>query len=212
MIWRPVCPCSTNRIDDAVSAKLQACCINFNDAIKGLFGTQYALERRLPIALQFVTFSLDQRAILKKARGLPRHIETMMNEFEERLTPEQQNDPRYAHRIYMIPKTANRDGGADFAVELIPLGSELDKKFNIVLKDAEKDKYRPSDIVEKMKVEGWDRFSQHFHTKLWKRLDAKNPKEGYGVFVVKTWYWYETWLNRVREECAQHPQRYQSPR
>jgi len=52
---------STNRIDDAVSAKLQACCINFNDAIKTLFGAQYALERRLPIALQFVTFSPDQR-------------------------------------------------------------------------------------------------------------------------------------------------------
>jgi hypothetical protein len=34
---------STSRIDDAVSAKLQACCINFNDAIKSLFGAQYAL-------------------------------------------------------------------------------------------------------------------------------------------------------------------------
>jgi hypothetical protein len=31
---------STGRIDDAVSAKLQACCINFNDAIKSLFGAQ----------------------------------------------------------------------------------------------------------------------------------------------------------------------------
>jgi hypothetical protein len=67
---------STSRIDDAVSAKLQACCINFNDVIKKLFGSQYGLERRLPIALQFVTFSPDQRAILKKASNLPRHIET----------------------------------------------------------------------------------------------------------------------------------------
>ena len=33
---------STNRIDDAVSAKLQACCINFNDAIKASFGVQLA--------------------------------------------------------------------------------------------------------------------------------------------------------------------------
>ena len=73
---------STSRIDDAVSAKLQACCINFNDAIKGLFGAQYALERRLPIALQFVTFSPDQRALLKKAATLPRHIESMMDAFE----------------------------------------------------------------------------------------------------------------------------------
>ena len=65
----------TNRIDDAVSAKLQACCLNFNDAIKALFGAQYGLERRLPIALQFVTFSADQRAALKKTSTLPAHIE-----------------------------------------------------------------------------------------------------------------------------------------
>src|SRR6266481_900410 len=45
---------STNRIDDAVSAKLQASCINFNDSIKSIFGPQFGLERRLPIALQFV--------------------------------------------------------------------------------------------------------------------------------------------------------------
>ena len=42
---------STNRIDDALSAKLQACCINFNDAIKTLFGKESALEKQLPIVL-----------------------------------------------------------------------------------------------------------------------------------------------------------------
>ena len=52
---------STTRIDDAVSAKLQACCINFNEAIKVWFGAHCGLERRLPIALQFVTFGADQR-------------------------------------------------------------------------------------------------------------------------------------------------------
>jgi hypothetical protein len=45
---------STSRIDDAVSAKLQACCINFNDAIIKQFGPQFSLERRLPIALQCI--------------------------------------------------------------------------------------------------------------------------------------------------------------
>jgi hypothetical protein len=62
---------STTRIDDAVSAKRQACCINFNEALKKLFGAQYGLEKRLPIALQFVTFDSDQRSILKKASSCP---------------------------------------------------------------------------------------------------------------------------------------------
>lgn len=202
---------STSRIDDVVSAKLQACCINFNDTIKVLFGAQYALERRLPVALQFVTFSPDQRVILKKAAGLPRNVETMMGDFEGRLTPEQQVDPRYAFRVFMVHKTANRAPSADLAVEIVPPGSEVAEKFNIALKEVEKKKYLPGEIVKLMKAEGWDQFTMDSHTRLWKRLDAKNPAKGYGAVAVgKTWCWYETWLNRVREECEQNPQRYRS--
>ena len=202
---------STSRIDDAVSAKLQACCINFNDAIKQLFGAQYALERRLPIALQFVTFSPDQRAILKKASGLPRNVDAMMDGFEGRLTPEQQADPRYAFRVFMVGRTANRAPSADLAVEIVPPGSEVAEKFNIALKEVEKKKYLPGEIVKQMKAEGWNRFTMDSHTRLWKKLDAKNPAKGYGAIAVgETWCWYDTWLNRVREECEQHPQLYQS--
>lgn len=202
---------STNRIDDAVSAKLQACCINFNDAIKSLFGPQYGLERRLPIALQFVTFSPDQRALLKRAGTLPRHVETMMDAFDRQLTPEQQSDPRFAFRVFMVHKTANRAPGADLAVELIPPGSDIAEKFNIALKEVEKRKYLPSEIVATMAAEGWSRFTMDSHTKLWKLLVAKDPAKGYGAVAVgKQWCWYETWLNRVREECRQHPDQYRT--
>lgn len=202
---------STSRIDEAVSAKLQACCINFNDAIKSWFGGQYALERRLPIALQFVTFSPDQRAILKKAGALPRNVEMVMDGFESRLSPQQQADPRFAFRVYMIGRTSNRAPGADLAVELVPPGSDVAEKFNIALKEVEKKKYLPGEIVARMKGEGWNRFTMDSHTKLWKRLDAKNPAKGYGAIAVgKTWCWYDTWLNRVREECEQRPAVYRS--
>ncbi|WP_026784917.1 DUF3644 domain-containing protein [Pleomorphomonas koreensis] len=191
---------STNRIDDAISAKLQACCINFNDAIKHLFGAQYALERRLPIALQFVTFCPDQRAILKRAGGLPRNVESMMGEFEAHLSPEQIADPRYAFRVFMVHKMANRFPSADMAVEIVEPGSDVAEKFNIALKEVEKKKYLPSEIVAQMKSEGWRRFTMDSHTKLWKKLDAKNVSKGYGVLAVgKTWCWYENWLSRVRD-------------
>ena len=200
---------STSRIDDAVSAKLQACCINFNDAIKSLFGAQYALERRLPIALQFVTFSPDQRALLKKAGTLPRHVETMMDASERQLTPEQQADPRFAFRVFMVHKAANRAPGADLAVELVPPGSDIAEKFNLALKEVEKRKYLPKEIVRIIRSEGWNRFTIDSHTKLWQRLAAKDPAKGYGAVAVgNQWGWYETWLNRVREECQQHPVRY----
>lgn len=202
---------STNRIDDTISAKLQACCINFNDAIKRLFGLQYALERRLPIALQFVALSPDQRAILKKGGGLPRNVEAMLSGFESHLTPEQQADPRYAFRVFMVGRTANRSSGADLAVEIVPPGSEVEQKFNIALKEVEKKKYLPGEIVHQMNAEGWDLFNMHSHTKLWKNLDAKNHNKGYGAVAVgQTWCWYDNWMNRVREECTQNPHLYRT--
>lgn len=202
---------STNRIDDAVSAKLQACCINFNDVIKAQFGAHYALERRLPIALQFVTFSPDQRALLKKARNLPRHVETMMEGFEQKLTPEQQDDPRFAYRVFMIRKTANRAPGADLAVELVPPGSDVEEKFSMALKEVEKRKYLPTDVVAKVRAEGWNRFTMDSHTRLWQRLGAKDPAKGYGAVAVgKQWCWYDSWINRVLEECQQNPDRYRA--
>ena len=178
---------STGRLDEAVSAKLQACCINFNDAIKGLFGAQYALERRLPIALQF---SPDQRALLKKAGTLPRHVESMMDAFESQLTPEQRADPRFAFRVFMVHRTANRAPRADLAVELVPPGSDIAEKFNIALKEVEKRKYLPKEIVGMMMREGYKRFTMESHTRLWKRLNAKDRAKGYGAIAVgKQWCW-----------------------
>ena len=89
----------------------------------------------MPIALQFVTFSPDQRALLKKAANLPRQVETMMDTFERRLTPEQQAGPRFAFRVFMVHKTANRAPGADLAVQLVPPGSDIAEKFNLALKE-----------------------------------------------------------------------------
>lgn len=176
-----------------------------------MFGPQYALERRLPIALQFVTFSPDQRALLKKAGLLPRHVETTRDNFEQNLTPEQQADPRFAFRVYMVHKTANRAPGADLAVEIVQPGSDVDQKFNMALKEVEKRKYLPGAVVDAMIAEGWDLFNMHTHTQLWKRLNAKDPAKGYGAIAVgQTWCWYDTWLNRVREECQQHPEKYRT--
>lgn len=200
----------TSRIDDAVSAKLQACCINFNEAIKTMFGPQFGLERRLPIALQFVTFSADQRKALKQAGGLPRHIETMMDAFHERLSPEEQADPRFAFRVAFVPKTGNRASAADLAVEFVKADSEEAAEINrVLLKEVEKPKFRPGQIVETMKAEGYPRFTMTKHTDLWKALDAKDPAKGFGTTILGgQWCWYETWLNRVRAHCQENEDAY----
>ena len=170
---------STNRIDDAISAKLQACCINFNDAIKTLFGSQYGLKPFTHRTSQFVTFSSDQRAVLKKASTLPAHIETMMETFHHGLTEEEQADPRFAYRIAFVPKTGSRASNADLAIEFFKAGSDEARDINrVLLKEVDKPRYTTKQIVALMQSEGYPRFNQHSHTVLWKELAAKNPALG----------------------------------
>lgn len=104
---------STSRIDDTIAGKLQACCINFNEAIKRLFGPEQGLERRLPIALQFVTFGSEQRSLLKKASSLPRHVEAMMDAFDKTLTVAQRDDLAFTYRVNFAPKIAGRASASD---------------------------------------------------------------------------------------------------
>lgn len=202
---------STSRIEDAVSAKLQACCINFNEAIKTLFGRQYGLERRLPIALQFVTFSVEQRAILKKASGLPAHIDTMMDNFHQGLTAEEQADPHFAYRVAFVPKIGNRASSADLAVEFIkPDSDEAREISRVLLKEVDKRRYTSTEIIAKMKEEGYPGFKQQHHTNLWKALAARDPAKGFGRpgDYKNTWVWYDAWIARVRAHCQEQGDRY----
>jgi hypothetical protein len=193
----------TNRIDDALSAKLQACCINFNDAIKKLFGRQFGLEKRLPIALQFVTFDGAQRASLIGA-DLPPHIATAMDSFHSNLTEEEQKDPQFRFRVAFVPKVTGKATNADLSIEFIKPGStEAEAVERILLKEVERKKYLPSEIVLKIKSAGHPSFNMNDHTLISKQLNARNPGKGYGVQIAKTWYWYENWVDKVTEKLTE---------
>ncbi|KQN18065.1 hypothetical protein ASE89_07000 [Sphingomonas sp. Leaf30] len=189
---------STDRsLDAALSAKLQACCINFNDALKQLYGAKYGLERKLSLALQFASLDPEQVGAVRSA-DLPPHLATVMDAFEAQLTPEQYSDPRYAYRVAMVPRHANRASAADIVAELVPSGSDAAEEINrVLLRETERTKYRPGDILKKAHEAGYRYFKMHDHTTLWQRLDAKNPAKHFGVDVAGTWYWYESWLQHV---------------
>jgi hypothetical protein len=194
---------ATSRIDDALSAKLQACCINFNDAIKSLFGKQFGLEKRLPIALQFVTFDGLQRASLTSA-DLPQHISTAMDGFHSGLTEEEQKDPKFRFRVAFVPKVTGKATNADLAIEFVKAGSEeAEAVERVLLKEVERAKYLPSEVVAKIKASGYSTFNMRDHTLLAKQLDARKSGKGYGVQVAKTWYWYDCWIEKVIEKLAE---------
>ncbi len=202
---------STSRIDNAISAKLQACCINFNEVLTKEFGAQFGLERRLSIALQFATFNSDQRAALKAAGGLPQHIETMMSTFHEGLTEQQFADSAFAWRVFFVPKIAARASTGDEAIEFVKPGSDEEIEVNrVLLKEVDKRRHTASDIVNLIQREGYRRFTMRSHSDLWQELDAKNPANGYGRVgdYRNTWVWFDRWLDRVRVHCEEHAAKY----
>ena len=194
---------STNRIDDALGAKLQSCALNFNDLLKKEFGAQYGLEKRLPLALQFVAFGAEQRAALKKASGLPKHVEAAIDAFEHGLSDDEVKDPAYRISYGFVPMVAKKPGAADTAVHIVIGGSdEAGEISKIILKEVNKDRYPPNKVVEKMQAAGFPKFRMHDHTQLWKQFDAKKPGKGFGcVGDYGNWVWFDRWIDQVRQHC-----------
>ncbi len=143
---------------------------------------------------------------------LPSNIQSYINDFDSDLTEEEFASPQYAYRILFVPKTANRKDQADRVIEFVKSDSQMAealKKEYAVYKEMEKPKYLPGQIVAKMTAEGFPNFSIHYHTLLWKRLDAKNEGKGYGIRVAGIhWHWYERWVDVVRKHCQENSAKY----
>lgn len=203
----------TTRIDDALSARFQAACLNFNDLIKKLFGDEYGIDKHLSFSLQFTSLSDDQTRALESYKDiLPAHVSKFVEGFDGELSEEEFNSPRYAYRVLFAQKTANRPGQADKVIEFLSPESEVAQGMNVtyaINKEKEKTKYVPSKIVSMMNDEGYPNFKLQNHTVLWQQHDAKKPTKGYGVQIENRWYWYDKWLTIVRQHCANNKRKYQ---
>jgi hypothetical protein len=199
----------TRRIDDQLSAKFQASALNFNDAIKKLFGKRYALDSEQAFSIQFAGISEDAAKELMAQADLPQHIQTYIVQYENGLTQVEYDDPRFSYRVAFVRKTSNTKTAADKVVEFVAAGSDTGVAINkVFLKETEKVKYRPSTIVKQMKAEGYTKFNMQDHTDLWHEKDAKNAKYQYGTQVEGAWYWYESWVSEVRKHCEAHAAEY----
>ena len=103
----------TSRIDDLLSARFQACCLNYNKYIKNLFSNDFGIDQHLSFSLQFSTISTEQKDLLKDQSNLPGNIQGYIRDFDESLSDDEYGHPNYAYRVLFVAKTANRKGQAD---------------------------------------------------------------------------------------------------
>lgn len=191
-------------LDDYLSARYQACALNFNRYIKQFFGEKYALDAQLAFSIQFAELDLDQIEDMTPADDIPDRVKTYIADFDSGVPDDEFHSPHYSYRVLFTRKLTGKKGQADRAVEFIaadsPLAAEIDKQY-WVQKEVEKPKLRAGAIVRAMMKQGYTLFNMHHHTTLWKSLDAKNPGKGYGVDVDGSWFWYERWVDEVLKHC-----------
>jgi len=201
----------TSRIDDFLSARFQACALNYNQYIKKLFGDGYSIEQHLSFSLQFSSISMEQKEMLEEQPDLPANIKGYIQDFDQNLSDDEFGSPSYAYRVLFVPKIVNKRGQADRVFEFVKADSAIAEGINkeyVYLKETEKRKMLPSEVVNIMQSEGFNGFNMHHHTQLWKQEKAKQPHKGFGVEVSNTWYWYESWLEKVRKHCKQNADKY----
>ncbi|MBK7675144.1 MAG: DUF3644 domain-containing protein, partial [Candidatus Accumulibacter sp.] len=165
--------------------------------VKKLFGDKHGIDKHLAFSLQFSSISREQAAALPLPGAMPSHIKAFVEGFEGILSEGEFNSPRYAYRVLFVAKTANRKGQADEVIEFVKADSALAADVNkayAVIRETERPKHLPSGIVKLMKQEGYQRFTMHDHTTLWREADAKTAGKAFGVQVENAWYWYDTWL------------------
>lgn len=188
-------------LDSYLSARYQACALNYNYYLKSLHGEQYSLDEKLALSLQFSELSYSQAMTMKDNDDLiPAHIRSYIAQFDDSLTEDEIKNERYSFRLLFTKITAKRAGQADRVVEFLSpadaLAINIQKEY-WVKEDREKPKYSATQVIKKVKDAGFDNFGMHQHTMFWKEHDGKNSNKNYGTTVVKTWCWYQSWIDYV---------------
>jgi hypothetical protein len=204
----------TKRLDAYLSGRYQACAVNYNDAIKAMFGARYGIDSQLAYSIQFLELTEQQIEAQASESGVPAKVRAYIREFDGKLTADQYNSPRYSYRFFFVPKLANHPGQADKVVEFIKADSELAQSIQKeywVKKEVERPKFLAKHVVQKVQQAGFPKFRvQPDHVQMWKAEDAKNPGKGYGTNVEGSWFWYESWVKRCIQLCEAAGDKYKT--
>lgn len=197
-------------VDEAFTGRYVACFLNYEREITRIFGLKYSVASNMSYALQLRDLTLMPPEG-QSVKPLPTNISRYMSQFDAELPQEEYQHPHFSYRLLFVRKLAAKPSQSDQVIEFVSadsdVGKAIDKRY-WVQKDVERRKYLPGEIVKLMREEGYTGFKQHHHTQLWQRMQAKEDGKGYGTLVAITWYWYDRWVDEVREYCKNNANLY----
>jgi hypothetical protein len=191
-------------LDSYLSARYQACALNFNFYLKKLHGRKYSLDNHLALSLQFSELDHTQADVIKdKEKLISKTVQSYIAGFDNVLSEAEIKHDRFSYRLLFVRVGAKRKGQADRVIEFIDPKSSLAKNVSKeywVKEDREKPKFLPTDVFKKIQKDGFKNFGIHQHTQFWQKHNGKDPSKRFGVQISKQWYWYENWIDFILQE------------
>ena len=149
-------------------SKFQACCLNFDNAIRKLFGSKLSLSSELKFAIQFAKLDIEHLSVLSNYE-IPESIRAFDNELEGKLTPKQRGDLEYEFKVaYTFVNASKANSHFRF---VSPNSDEGEKISNVLAKKTVSDDlypFKPKVVSRIISEKLGKRFSIHLHTNAWK--------------------------------------------
>jgi hypothetical protein len=175
-------------LDPALYGECQAALLNFEEVLTREFGDGCALGESLAVSLQFsrVTPQARAAALRELSKSSAQSVRDYIDQFRAGLDNELLNDPAFSFRVFLVPKTANRQNSADMAVEFVPYDPqnleqtrEMERLTTLIrerqIRVAGQGLMKPGRVVERVRVQ-ISEMNLYLHTCCWRHFNVRPSK------------------------------------
>ncbi len=174
-------------IDTHVAGECQALLLNFDEMMVQHFGSYFAIRESLAVPLQTSSVrTAGQTQALRKLQA--KHFDDMkdfVDAYRKDLAANVYEDPKFAFRVFLVPKTGNHTTSSDLAYEFVKYDpahpeemAKLQKQITLI-KDKEvsvanANLHNPKTAAKLVQEKIGRPFNLHHHTLAWKKFKVRS--------------------------------------
>lgn len=166
----------------------QACCLNFENQIVGLFSPRLSLAGNISLSLQMGSFNPEQLLELSKS-NLPSVIKAINSEVFDSLTDAQKEDQAFQFSVIYTKVASSK---ANAAYNFVSPDSAEGKALNDVLikvkPGSETHPFKPNAVIALVADATGKTFTMNDHTELWKKHKVRPVTNAADKTKTKTKY------------------------
>ena len=117
-------------VDERLSGRYFACCLNFEHYVCKLFGRKHSLGDATAIALNFQDIVTPHNPLDDAKGGLPANVAKFVQEFDADLPEGITDSHRFKCRLLFTPIVTSKTAQAERVVEFVRPDSDLGRSFN----------------------------------------------------------------------------------